>query len=152
MVASGDTVASADVNLAQQRNAGPSTLGVADIAANNFTAEAIIETITVPVVSGRKYRVSYMFNVLASGSGNTLYVRLRETNVSGVQINYVQHQPAVTPIIDSRSFYTEWTAASTGNQTFVATVIRNSGAATSTFKGSAGQPRILSVEWLGANA
>lgn len=155
MPASGDTVPSSDVNLAQQRNAGPSTIGATDQASASYAAEAVVETITVPVVAGRKYRLSYTTHLLTSAivASQQLYIRIRDTGVGGVQITYVQHVPAVaTPNIETRFLYGEWTAPSTGNQVFVATVSRQGGTATTILKGSAGQPRILSVEWLGANA
>lgn len=153
MPASGDTVASSDVNLAQQRNAGPSTLGTADLAANAYATEITVETITVPVVAGRKYRIAYTIHFLtaAIGPSNVMYVRIKDGG--GGQLTYVQHSWAAAPtFIDTRYLFTEWTAPSTGNQTFTATVQRLSGTQTVTLKGSAGQPRVLSVEWLGVNA
>lgn len=153
MVASGDTVASADVNLAQQRNAGPSILGTSDLASAAYATEAIVETITVPVVAGRKYRVSYTVHLVpVTTAGIPLYIKLHDTNASGLQITYIQHATTSTTFIDTRYLYGEWTATTTGNQVFVATVTRISGSTNTILKGSAGQPRILSVEWLGANA
>ena len=150
MPASGDSAASSDVNLAQQRNAGPSTLGTTDLASNAYATETTVETITVPVVAGRKYRISYTIHMLASATGNLMYIRIKD-NVG--QLTYVQHSPAAAgTFIETRFLYTEWTAGTTGSQTFTATVTRQSGTATTILKGAASQPRILSVEWLGAYA
>ncbi len=150
MASPGSPVTAAEVNLALQHNAGPSTLGTTDVTAQTYASETVVDSVTVPVVAGRKYRIAYVWHAQASTTTNLLYVRIRETNASGAQLTYVQHQVPTT--IDTRTTWVEWTASSTGNQTFVATAFRQSGSTNSQFRGATSQPRALSVSWLGANA
>lgn len=151
-VIGGDDIAAGDVNLAQTRNVGPSTLGVADFTATSSTTEKLLDQITVPVVSGRKYLVRYVWAFQCDTLNDRYFVRLREgTTTAGTQIGVV-NQILLTPIntlVPGMSVEAEWTASSTGNQSFTATIARNSGAGTATVRGSSSQQRILSVSWLG---
>lgn len=158
MPSSGDTVASSDVNLAQQRNAGPSTLGTADQTASTYATAAAIESITVPVVSGRKYRISYVCHALGSsitvGGSFGWQIRIHEGTISGTQLTYATMSlgDVNAGVLKTVTVWTEWTAPTTGNQTFTTAAFRSTGAGTLQIKGATSQPRILSVEWLGANA
>lgn len=150
----GTPIPAADVNLAQQRNAGPSTQGVTDIAAAGYATDAQLDTITVPVVNGRIYRIMYIFHFGqgTAAAGNAWTVKIRAGNASGTQLSYASALIVATTAIDTRCVWAEWTASSSGNQQFTTTAVRSSGANTIVFKGATSQPRILSVEWLGANA
>lgn len=157
MPSPGTPIPAADVALAQQRNAGPSTIGTSDLTAQSYSSEAALDTVTVPVVSGRKYKVSYLFHYTPSGTtaaGNAWTVRIREGTISGSQLVYASAiaRGQNAGIVDTGYVEVEYTATSTGNQQFTTTAARSSGANNIQFKGATGQARKLSVEWLGANA
>jgi hypothetical protein len=147
-VFAGDPIAAADINIATDRRVGTTT-GDTDKAAAAYTTETVIDQVTIAAVSGRRYRVKYLWHVVATTTTNLLYVRLREGWVSagtpGSQLNYSQHQ--VPTNIDTRQLEVDWTAPSTGSFTFTATGFRQTGSTNSTFRGAPSQPRSLTVEY-----
>lgn len=155
MPSPGSPVTASEVNLALQHNAGPSTLGTTDFTATSGTTEKTLDTITVPVVAGRKYRVRYVFAWQADTLNARYFVRIKEgTTTAGAQlavVNMILLTP-VNTLVPGIPVEAEWTAPTTGNQSFVATIQQNSGSGTATVRGASSQPRILSVSWLGANA
>jgi hypothetical protein len=152
----GTPIPAADVNLAQQRNVGPSTIGTTDQTAAAYLADSQVDTITVPVVNGRVYRIAYVFHYTASGTsaaGNAWTVKLKAGTASGTQLTYASAIFSANPaLIHTQTVWVEWTASSSGNQQFTATAVRSSGSNLVQFKGATSQPRILSVEWLGQYA
>lgn len=155
MASPGSPVTAAEVNLALQGNVGPSTLGTSDFTATSSTTEKVLDTITVNVVSGRKYQVRYVWAGQCDTLNDRYFVRLREgTTTSGSQIGVVNHifLTPINTLVPGIPVEAEWTAGSTGSQSFCATIQRNSGSGTATVRGATSQQRILSVKWLGANA
>lgn len=148
----GDAIAAGDTNLAQTRYVGPATLGVADFTATSGTTEKLLDNITVSVVSGRKYKVRYTFHWQADTLNARYFVRLKEgLTTAGTQIGVV-NMILLTPIntlVPGIAVEADWTASSTGSQSFTATIQQNSGAGTATVRGASSQQRILSVDWLG---
>ena len=154
VVSAGSPVTAADVNLAQQCLVGPSTLGTTDMTATSGTTEKTTgtDTITVPVVTGRVYRISYVFNYVGSVSGDGFLIRIKAGSTSGTQLTYFLADVTLTTAVLTRVGWVEWTASTSGNQTFSTTVQRATGTGTCTGRGAASQPRTLSVEWLGQYA
>jgi hypothetical protein len=147
-VFAGDPIAAADINLATDRRVGTLT-GDSDKTAATYATEAVVDQVTINAVSGRRYRVKYVWHVVATTTTNLLYVRIREGWVSsgspGSQLVYSQHQ--VPTNIESNIIEADWTAPSTGTFTFTATAFRQSGSTNSTFRGAPSQPRSLTVEY-----
>jgi hypothetical protein len=159
MPSPGTPIPAADVNLAQQRNVGPSTLGISDLTASVYTTEAALDSITVPVINGRKYRISYICHAAATagitvGGSFGWQIRIKEGAVGGTQLSYATMSlgDVNQGIIKTVTVWAEWTSGISGNQTFTTTAFRSTGTGTMQAKGASGQPRILSVEWLGQYA
>lgn len=147
-VFAGDPIAAADINLATDRRVGTLT-GDTDKTAAAYTTETVVDQVTISAVSGRRYRVRYLWHVVATTTTNLLYVRIREGWASsaspGSQLVYSQHQ--VPTNIESNIIEADWTAPSTGSFTFTATAFRQSGSTNSTFRGAPSQARSLTVDY-----
>jgi hypothetical protein len=144
-VFAGDPIAASDVNLATDRRVGTLT-GDTDKAAASYASETVLETVTIAAVSGRRYRIKYVWHCVATTTTNLLYVRLREgSTTAGSQLTYKQHQ--VPTNIDTASLEVDWTASATGSQTFAVTAFRQTGSTNSTFRGAPSQPRSLTVDY-----
>lgn len=147
-VFAGDPIAAADINLATDRRVGTLT-GDSDKTAAAYTTETVVDQVTINAVSGRRYRIAYIWHVVATTTTNLLYVRIREGWVSsgtpGSQLIYAQHQ--VPTNIDTKDMWVDWTAPSTGTFTFTTTAFRQSGSTNSTFRGAPSQARSLTVEY-----
>jgi hypothetical protein len=95
---------------------------------STFTAETVVDTISVPVVSGRTYLIVWMGKFFSSVADGYVRARIRETNISGTVI---QSGQLPTNVAASQSFPLRmevfWTASSTATVTFVATGQRQSG-------------------------
>lgn len=155
MASPGSAVTAAEVNLALTNNVGPSTLGTSDFTATSGTTEKLLDTITVNVVSGRKYRVSYVFAWQADTLNGRYFVRIREGSALGGSQIAVVNMILLTPVnvlVPGIPLEAEWTAGSTGSQSFCATIQQNNGSGTATIRGASSQQRILSVKWLGQYA
>lgn len=155
MVSPATPVNAADVNLALMNNVGPSTLGTADFTATSGTTEKLLDTVTVNVVSGRKYRVGYVFAWQCDTLNDRYFVRIREGSVLGGSQLAVVNMILLTPInvlVPGIPTEAEWTASATGSQSFCATIQRGTGSGTATVRGASSQQRILSVKWLGQYA
>lgn len=144
-VFAGDPIAASDINLATDRRVGTFT-GDTDKTAAAYTTETVLETVTIAAVAGRRYRIKYLWHCVATTTTNLLYVRIREgSTTAGSQLTYKQHQ--VPTNIDTQQVEVDWTASSTGSQTFAVTAFRQSGSTNSTFRGAPSQPRSLTVEY-----
>jgi hypothetical protein len=144
-VFAGDPIAAADINLATDRRVGTFT-GDTDKAAASYASETVLETVTIAAVAGRRYRIKYVWHVVATTTTNLLYIRLREgSGTGGSQLTYKQHQ--VPTNIDTELLEVDWTASATGSQTFAVTAFRQSGTTNSTVRGAPSQPRSLTVDY-----
>jgi len=89
--------------------------------------ELLVMSVTAPLVSGRTYRVRTVGAVAGTGNERA-QVHIREDSISG---NLIQNQNV--QILTSSSFgypfifECQFTAADTGNKTFVVTIERNQG-------------------------
>lgn len=93
-----------------------------------FTGETLLDTLTVPVVNGRRYKIIWDGMFFVTGSLSTVCrLMIRENNTTGTIIQLRQIVPGVLnqgEALRAEAFYT---ATSTGNKTFVATGIRATG-------------------------
>jgi hypothetical protein len=118
---------------------------------SGFSSEAVIHTISsVPVVSGRTYRLKWVTDV-ASSAATTANIevarwRIRETNLAGTSLQ-LSHTILVMTGNDFPGLVeTEWVAPSTGNRTFVGTCHRHLGSGTFTCNANANEPSIFTVD------
>lgn len=145
----GDNIAAGDVNIAQNRRIGTTT-AVTDLTATSGTTEKVLDTITVSVVSGRTYRISYICHYIGSVAADGYRIFLREgLTTAGTQLTYFSADCPIITMILSRTGWVDWTASATGSQSFAACAARATGTGTLTARGAASQPRILSVDWNG---
>lgn len=111
------------------------------------TTETEIDTITVPVVEGRRYKIVWRPAFFSTVANDHVRGAIREDNVAGTAL-YVQN--ITTPIVsqafmmDLEAFYT---AVTTGDKTFVGTGDRITGSGgTITGQAASSNPTLLYVE------
>lgn len=114
------------------------------------TTETEIDTITVPVVSGRTYRIVLDAQVQSSVADGGVRGRIREDSVpAGTQLA-LRHAP--TNAIANQSFLlrieARYVAVSTANKTFKASAIRQAGTGNITAVASADAPTLFYVEYV----
>lgn len=147
MPLAGDPISAADINTRVGQFEG-----TADVVAAAYAAEAVIDTVTASVTSGRRYRVQAWFPYSGTVVGDRFLVRLRTgTTTAGTQIAYTSAE--IHSITGTLPYYTEliwgeWISGTTGNVSFCTTVIRNNGTGNLSIKGATSQIRLLTVDLL----
>ncbi len=92
------------------------------------TTETTTITLVVPVEQGAVYQISSYARISSSVAGDVVVTRIREDNSTGTQIQGGQVECSTTSTTGySNSLNTEFTAATTGNKTFVFTLVRGGG-------------------------
>lgn len=104
------------------------------------TTETVVDTLVVPVVSGRRYKIVWDGEYQSSVAGDLVRGQLREDSVSGTAIQLRQTNCSIVTQAFPIRLEAFWTASSTGNKTFVATGDRISGGGTITGIAVAGSP------------
>lgn len=113
-----------------------------------FTAETVVQQITVALVTGRTYKVTYKGPLQSSVAGDSARSRIRQTNLAGAQLqNYRVGIPNATAGF-SADVECEFTASSTGNVTFVVTGERATGTGNITAGAAADAPAYLYVDYI----
>lgn len=115
-----------------------------------FTAETQVMSITVPLVTGRTYRVRVIAGFISTSSEDQVIVRIREDNTSGTVLNrdYVFIATGTTNRNFKAVIEAEFTAASTANKTFVITGERAVGGAGDCMLETAEAPAYLYVDYI----
>jgi len=118
-----------------------------------FTAETVVDSVTVSLVAGTSYRIVWLGQVSTSSATTTTVAnerirgRIREDNISGTQR---QLRDMVTIFGGGVSYdfqlYAKFTAVSTGSKTFVATCQRVTGTGTITSFAAGDSPVFFRVE------
>jgi hypothetical protein len=112
-----------------------------------YTAETVLDTTTVPVVNGRRYRIIWDSEISSSvnSTAETDRVRIREDNITGTVL---QTRTITLPNAVAAPAHVEarFTATSTGNKTFVVTGSRLGGTGSHISGGNSSAPTILAVE------
>lgn len=112
------------------------------------TTETVVASITVPLVSGRTYRIVAYGKWASTNDNDDVRAALREDGVSGTAIQSDRRE------LDTddqgtfgQTFHMEarHTATSTGNKTFVVTGERDSGTGDCRLEAAASRPTFLSV-------
>lgn len=123
------------------------TEGTSDIAAASYSSEAVLDTITVSVVDGERYKIQYFVPYNGSAANDRFLVRIRTgTTTAGSQLTYDTAEIHSTGGIYCLVVIAEWTASATGSQSFCTTAARSSGTGNLTLKGATSQMRLLTVE------
>lgn len=145
-VFAGDPILAADMNRALTRVIGTPTVATADLSAISSGSNTIIDSLTVPVEAGRRYKLLAYIPYTVGVTGERHYLLLCEDSVSGTQISYATISESSTTGNSAKTVWAYWTAPSTGDKTFVSCTRRASGSGAITIRGSGGQPRILTLE------
>ncbi|MEU4589990.1 hypothetical protein [Micromonospora aurantiaca (nom. illeg.)] len=119
------------------------------------TVEAAIDSVTVPLVSGRTYRVRWNVAWAGTVAGDTVFTRIREddgsTPPTGTQLQIIRTEIVTTGGTGTRwpaTIEADYTAAATGNKTFVGTGIRASGAGNINAHAGANFPITMTVDYV----
>ena len=146
-VFAGDPILAADMNRAQQRVIGTPSVATSDATASSSTSNTLIDSITVPVEEGRRYKLSTTISFSAVTADNAFFLLLLEDSTSGTQLTFGTFYANVANGASTVNLWVYWTAPTTGNKTFVSAQRRSGGTATNgQAKGSGGQPRTLTLE------
>jgi hypothetical protein len=115
------------------------------------TTETTIDSVTAALVTGRTYRVRWTARVDGSVNADTLFVRIREDNVSGNQLQILRVEVPATGGVGTGypgTIEAEYTAVATGNKTFVGTIVRASGTGTVNIEAGPNRPVYLYVDYI----
>jgi hypothetical protein len=146
--AGGDVIYAADVNTRIATT--PRTSDTSTVT----TTETVSDTVTASLVSGEKYRVRWVVGYTSSVASDTLFLRIREDNVSGTAISLVRATVPTTNGAGSRwveAVEAEYTAVATGSKTFVGTYVRASGTGNVKVAADATTPTYLYVDLIVGN-
>lgn len=147
VVFAGDPVLAADMNRAQQRVIGTPSIATSDASASSSTSNTLIDSITVPVEEGRRYKLSAFVPFTAVDANNAFFVLLLEDSTSGNQLVYETFYAPVAAGGYPVKLWVYFTASTTGNKTFVLCQRRSGGTASNgQARGSGGQPRTVTLE------
>ena len=114
-----------------------------------FTVETLLDSVTASLVSGKTYRVRYYVRLFSSVADGIARFRIHEDSISGTVLAITQLYTAVT-VNQSFPTYIEvlYTAVATGDKTFVATGIRQTGTGNLTAQAATDAPTYLYVEYV----
>jgi hypothetical protein len=115
-----------------------------------FSSEAVIDTISnVPVVTGKRYRITWNVDVASAEANNEARFRIRETNIAGTVRQYSHLRIGSANQDYGTSLVAEWVSTVTGTRTWVGTCHRQFGAGTFTCNANANEPAYLTVDEIG---
>lgn len=146
--AGGDVIYAADVNTRMA-----TTIRTSDTSTVT-TTETVADSVTASLVSGEKYRVRWAVGYTSDTAADTVFLRLRQDNVSGTVMTLVRGDNRVTNGAGSRwvaEVEAEYTAAATGSKTFVGTYVRASGSGNVKVVAAATYPTYLYVDLIVGN-
>ncbi|UVS81852.1 hypothetical protein [Actinokineospora sp. UTMC 2448] len=121
-VAAGSKARASQVGLAGSESVRTSASGTFT------TTETQLDTITVPVVSGRRYKIVWNGQVQSSVADGYVRCRIRETSVTGTVLQ-IRNVGTTMAAGQSVPLHAEafWTASSTGDAVFLFTAVRQAG-------------------------
>lgn len=127
---------------------GTPSLVTAD--SSGVTADTEVQTLTVPVVSGRVYKVHWLAKLLSSSTAtDTARANIKEDSSAGTQLQsgnvVVGATGSVGAVIHLVALYT---ADATENKTFSFTISRAAGAGNISLEAASDRPAIAWAEYL----
>lgn len=124
---------------------------VRDTDTSTFTAQTLINTVTANLVTGRVYRVTWDFRWTSGTAGDTVFARLRDTNLVGAQLQNSRIDGRLTNGAGSGwggRIETEYTAVATGAKTFAATLALATGTGSVSVIAAADRASYLYVDFI----
>jgi hypothetical protein len=115
------------------------------------TTETVQDTVTADLVAGRTYKITYKSGIISSVAADSAFLRIREDNLAGNQLQLERVYSPLTGGGGSRwtaDLEAEFTAVSTGTKTFVGTLIRATGTGNITSPAGAQQPTYFYVDYV----
>jgi hypothetical protein len=113
------------------------------------TTETSVDEVTAHVISGKVYRITWQMQWHAGTVNDWFYARVRlGSGITGTILTYHELIMLNTTVSYPLHAEAEWTASSTGNQTFSATLLRGGGSGSISAQGSATRPRLLYVDFI----
>lgn len=111
------------------------------------TTETVVDTLTVTLVAGQRYKLSLDQAYLSSVAGDVVLPRIREDNVAGTILQGYRTCP-LNPANAAVAFHIEayYTATVSGSKTFVGTAVRSAGTGSITRFGSGTLPSNFAIE------
>lgn len=123
------------------------TEATSDISAASYSSEAVLDTVTVTVVNGKRYQIRYFIPYTGTVAADGFLIRIRTgTTTAGTQLTYDTAETHSTGRVYCLVVIAEWTASATGSQSFCATANRSAGTGNLTAKGASTQIRLLTVD------
>jgi len=115
---------------------------------SGFASETVVDTISVPVVSGKTYRIRWGMDVSTTVANDLARARVREDNLVGTvrQLKHIKLPDANQDFGATLEF--DWTAASTTTKVFVGTIVRHLGSGTFSANSSANEPTWFTAEYV----
>jgi hypothetical protein len=142
----GDPIMAADMNRAINKKQAEN-VAVTDTGSIAGT-ETQVDTVTADLVAGRSYKVRWFVPYASTTTtGNSSYLaRIRQgSGTGGTQLSYTRLDTPAATRVQTKYVEANFTASSTGAQTFTGTVQRDTGTDTVNLKGATSQPRLLGV-------
>lgn len=114
------------------------------------STETTVISVTGALVSGRTYRVRTVVGVMSSVAADNITVRLREDSSSGTLLNYDEVDIDRTSATGNFKavLEAEYTAGSSGNKTFVATVQQATGTGNCRMEAGTDHPSYLYIDYI----
>ena len=112
------------------------------------TTETEVDSVTAALVTGRTYRVRWHGPVQSTAAADNVRAFIHQTNTSGTILQLDDVTPAAANIKYGMTLELEFTATSTGDQEFIASLDRISGSGTVSSVASATQPAYLYVDFI----
>lgn len=111
------------------------------------TVETVVDTITVPLVAGREYKVVWYGDIQSTVAADRAFTRIRENGLGGVPVEFARKH---FPTANNYPEYLEgeYTAVATGDKTFVFTLIKEAGSGTISSPADAAGEAFLYVEYV----
>lgn len=125
------------------------TAGTSDSSATSGTTELAIDQVTISAVNGKTYRITWNLQWAATSvaASERHFILLRlGSGTGGTQLTYITVVPKDTAAQEGAVVIAEWTASSTGSQTFTGSMRRSNGSGNISAKGGATNPRLLVVD------
>jgi hypothetical protein len=114
--------------------------------------ETVSDSVTAYLVAGSRYRIRWTAAVNSTVSADTAFVRIREDNLAGAQLQLERVTMPLTGGTGTRypaHLEVEFVAVATGNKTFVSTYIRASGSGNVNVAAASNFPVYLYVDYVG---
>jgi hypothetical protein len=116
-----------------------------------ISSETVANTVTADLVIGKVYKVTWYGGILGTVAGDSAFIRIRENNLAGSQLQLERVQNANTGGSGSRWTFraeVEYTAVATGAKTFAGTYARATGSGDVGVESSSSQPAYLYVDYV----